>query len=183
MKLLFLITLLLLITVSPVFAQLLSDKTGLTQRFGVEAGGHTFEVMTVSNYDVVDVEFDKYEKRLTIFINSGLENNFGEVTIPKTLLAGNFTFYLNDMQYDADVKSNEKISFITLNFTGTGNNQLDIFGTVSLIEVEDAEDVSPPNLAPVVDYDYELIYVVIIVILIIGGIVTAIVLVVKQRKH
>lgn len=182
MKLLFLIPLLLLITVSPVFAQLLSDKTGLTQRFDVEAGGHTFEVMTVSNYDVVDVEFDKYEKQLTIFINSGLENNFGEVTIPKTLLAGNFTFYLNDVQHDADVKSNEKISFITLNFTGTGNNQLDIFGTVSLVEVEDVEDISTPNLTPAVDYDYGLIYVV-IVVMIIGGVVAMIAFVVKQRRH
>lgn len=182
MKLLFLIPLLLLITVTPVFAQLLSDKTGLTQRFDVEAGGQTFEVMTVSNYDVADVEFDKYEKRLTIFINSGLKNNFGEVTIPKTLLAGNFTFFINDVQHNADVKSNEKISFITLNFTGTGKNQLDIFGTSSLVEVEDVEDVSPPNLTPVVDYDYGLIYVV-IVVLIIGAIVAVIVFVVKQRMN
>jgi len=129
LKLLLFIPLLLLLISTPVFGQLLSDKTGLVNRFDVETGGYTFEIKVVSNFDVIDHEFDKDEKRLTIFINSGLENNLGEIIIPKILLSGNFTFYLNDVSYNQKIKSNDKISFITLNFTGTGNHKIDIIAT------------------------------------------------------
>jgi len=132
------IPLLLLLIVTPAFAQL-SDRTGLVNRFDVETGGYTFEVKIVSNFDVKEHEFDKDEKRLTIFINSGLENNLGEIIIPQLLLSGNFTFYLNDMQYNQKIQSNDKISFITLNFTGTGNNKIDIIATETFAGVEQQE--------------------------------------------
>jgi len=110
---------------------------GLLNRFDVETGGYTFEVKTVSNFDVKEHEFDKDEKRLTIFINSSLENNLGEIIIPKLLLSGNFTFYLNDIEFNPKIKSNDKISFITLNFTGTGNNKIDIIATNTFAGVEE----------------------------------------------
>jgi len=135
------IPLLLVLIVTPAFGQLLSDKTGLVNRFDVETGGHTFEVKIVSNFDVIDHEFDKDEKRLTIFINSGLENNLGEIIIPKILLSGNFTFYLNDMQYNPNIKSNDKISFITLNFTGIGNNKIDMIATEIFTRVEEKSEI------------------------------------------
>ncbi|AFS81287.1 hypothetical protein NKOR_07100 [Candidatus Nitrosopumilus koreensis AR1] len=124
--------------ISPVFGQL-SDRTGLLTRLDVDAGGHTFEVVTVSNFDVLEHEFDKDEKRLTLFINSGLENNLGEVTIPKNLLYGNFTFFINDVETIQKSKSNDRISFITLNFTGIGNNKIDIIGTDALTGVKEIE--------------------------------------------
>ena len=135
MKILLLIPLLLLI-VSPAFGQL-SDRTGLTTHFDVETAGHSYEIESTSNYDISDYEFNKDEKRLTIFISSGLENNLGELIIPKILLGGNFTFYLNDLEFNPNVRSNEKISFITLNFNGTGNNKLDIFATDVLVGVKE----------------------------------------------
>ncbi len=128
--------------VTPAFGQLLSDKTGLVNRFDVETSGYTFEIKTVSNFEVIEHEFDKDEKRLTIFINSGLENNLGEITIPQLLLSGNFTFYLNDMQYNQKIKSNAKISFITLNFTGIGNNKIDIIATNTFAGVEEKPETS-----------------------------------------
>jgi len=131
------IPLLLLLIVTPAFGQLLSDKTGLVNRFDIETSGYTFEIKTVSNFDVTDHEFDKDEKRLTIFINSGLENNLGEIIIPQSLLSGNFTFYLNDIQYNQKILSNDKISFITLNFTGTGNNKIDIIATETFAGIEE----------------------------------------------
>jgi len=136
LKSLLFITLLLVLIVTPAFAQLLSDKTGLVNRFDVETGGYTLEVKVVSNFDVIDHEFDKDEKRLTIFINSGLENNLGEIIIPKILLDGNFTFYLNDIPYNQKIKSNDRISFITLNFTGIGDNKIDIIATETFAGVE-----------------------------------------------
>lgn len=121
----------------------ISDKTGLLTRLDVDTSGHTFEVVTVSNFEILDHEFDKYEKRLTLFINSGLENNLGEVTIPKDLLGGNFTFQINDMTSIQKYKSNERISFVTLNFTGIGNNKIDIIGTDALVGVKEIVEVTP----------------------------------------
>ena len=135
------IPLFLILIITPAFGQLLSDRTGLVTRFDVESGGHTFEVETVSNFNVLDHEFNKDEKRLTLFINSGLENNLGELIIPKSLLNGNLTFYLNDLEYDPKINSNDKILFLTLNFTGTGNNKLDIIATDT---VETSEEKSEP---------------------------------------
>jgi len=130
----------LFLIVTPAFGQL-SDSTGLVKRLDVEAGGFTFEIKTVSNFDVQEHEFDRDEKRLTIFINSGLENNLGEIIIPKMLLSGNFTFYLNDMEFNPKIKSNDKISFITLNFTGTGNHKIDIIATNTVTGVEEKSEI------------------------------------------
>ena len=135
MKILLSIILVLFFVVTPVYGQLLSDATGLVNRIDVQAGGHTFEVETVSNYSIKDFNFDEDQKRLTLYISSGLENNLGEVIIPQNLLGGNFTFYLNDQEFFPILNSNEKISFITLNFTGSGDNKLDIFGTSSLSDI------------------------------------------------
>ena len=115
----------------PAYGQL-SDATGLVNRLDVETGGNNFEVEVVSNFEIPDFEFDVDEKRLTIHITSGLKNNLGEVQIPKGLLGGNLTFNLNDQQYFPKIKSNEKISFVTLNFTGTGNHKLDVYGSTYL---------------------------------------------------
>ena len=138
MKLLLLVPLFLIIISTPAFAQL-SDATGLLYSFDVETGGYSFEIETVSNFDVYDHEYDRDKKRLTLFINSGLENNLGEVTIPHTLLSGNFTFYLNGETYNPILRSNEKISFITLEFEGTGENKIDIIATETFVGEEKQE--------------------------------------------
>lgn len=136
MKSIFIIPLLLLLVVTPVFAQL-SDRTGLVNRLDVKSGGYSFEVQTVSNFDVSDYKFDESKKKLTIFAQSGLENNLGEVIIPRQLLSGNFTFYLNDQAFFPKIKSDDRISFITLNFTGIGNNKIDIIATQTLSGLEE----------------------------------------------
>lgn len=138
MKLLFLVPLLLIIIFPHTFAQI-SDATGLVYNFDVDTGGYSFEIKTVSNFDVYDHEYDRGEKRLTLFVNSGLENNLGEVTIPQTLLSGNFTFYLNGETYNPNLRSNEKISFITLEFEGTGENKIDIIATETFVGEEKQE--------------------------------------------
>jgi hypothetical protein len=126
-----LFVLLLLLVITPVFAQL-SDRTGLVNRLDVKTGGHSFEVQTVSNFDISNYEFDDEQKRLTLYITSGLENNLGELYIPQNLLSGNFTFYINGQEYHPIVKINNQISFITLNFTGSGDSKIEIIGTYYL---------------------------------------------------
>ena len=128
--------LLLLLTIAPVSGQLLSDRTGLVYRLDVEAGGHEFEVETVSNFDIQDYYFDWDQKRLTLHVFSDLEENLGEVIIPRDLLGGDITVHVNDLQLPQKVKSNDRISFVTLNFTGSGNNTIDIFGSADIETIE-----------------------------------------------
>lgn len=123
------ISFLLLLVVTPAFGQLLSDATGLVNRLDVKTGGYSFEVETVANFDIQDFEFDEEQKRLTLYASSSLENNLGEVYLPQTLLSGNFTFFINGQEYFPTVKLNDDISFITLNFTGSGDNKIEIIGT------------------------------------------------------
>ena len=168
---------------TPVYGQALSDATGLVDRLGIQTGGHMFEVQTTSNFEIPDFEFDKDEKKLTLYISSGLENNLSEIILPRNLLSGNLTFYLNGQEYVPQVKTNEKVSFITLNFTGTGDNTLDIVGTEYLSGLtEIITDVPPTDLMTSED-DEELVYAtMILALLIIGGIVGAIAFIVKRGK-
>ena len=129
----FLSLVLLLVIAPPAFGQI-SDRTGLKQDFTIETGGYDFTVEITSNFNVEDIEFSSDDKRLTLFINSGIENNLAEIQIPINLINGNFTFILNDQEIFPIVKINEKISFITLEFEGTGANKLDIIGTTYLPE-------------------------------------------------
>jgi len=182
LKILFALSIALFFVITPVYGGLLSDATGLANRLDVQTGGHTFEVKTTSNFNIPNFEFDKDEKKLTLYISSGLENNLGEVILPQNLLGGNLTFYLNDQEYVPQVRTNEKISFVTLNFTGIGDNTLDIVGTEYLsglteitTDILSTESISTD--------EYGLTYTTIIIaLLIIGGIIGVIILVVKRRK-
>jgi hypothetical protein len=130
---LFFSVILLLVVVPSAFGAI-SDRTGLKQDFTIETSGYAFTVDVTSNFNVEDVEFSSDDKRLTFYINSGLENNLAEIQIPKNLTNGNFTFMLNDQEIFPIVKTSEKISFITVEFEGSGTNKLDIIGTTYLPE-------------------------------------------------
>ena len=183
MKILFLLSLVLLFVISPVYGQLLSDATGLVNRLDVQTGGYTFEIETVSNFNIHDYDFEKNEHRLSLFINSGLENNLGEILIPQTFLGGNFTFYLNDQQYFPKINSNEKISFITLNFTGSGENKLEIIGTTYLNGLTDKEEIIQKELYPLTKEETSSNFIVwlgLVVLLAVGA--TLIVIKIKKQK-
>lgn len=126
MKIILLIPILFAVVFGTAYSQQLSDSTGLVHRLDVQASGYEFEVQAVGNFDVKNHEFVKDEKRLTLFISSSLENNLGELIIPQRLLSGNFTFYLDDQMISPNNRQSEKISFVTLNFTGAGNHKLDV---------------------------------------------------------
>jgi hypothetical protein len=123
----------LFFVITPVSGQLLSDATGLITRFDVQTSGHIFEIQLTSNFDLIDYTFDKDQKQIILYLDSGLENNLGEIIIPQDLLSGNFMFYLNDQEFFPRIQSNEKISFITLNFTGSGDNVVKIIGSEYLV--------------------------------------------------
>jgi len=103
----------------------------------IQTSGYDFEVVLTANFDLLDYAFDINNKQLTLYLDSGLENNLGEIIIPTTLLSGDFRFYLNDQEFFPKVQSDEKINFITMNFTGLGNNVVKIIGTEFLSGLDD----------------------------------------------
>ena len=136
MKSVIFILVVLFFVITPVSGQSLSDATGLIDRLDVQTSGYAFEIKLTSNFDLTDYTFDKNEKQITLYFDSALENNLAEIIIPKDLLSGNFMFYLNDQEFLPRVESNEKISFITLNFTGSGSNVMKIIGSEHLVGLD-----------------------------------------------
>ena len=114
--------------------KLLSDATGLINRLNIQAGGQQFEIVVTANFDVTGYEFDIAQKRLSVYIVSGLESNLAEIIIPKSLLAGNLTLIVDGVSHPIDIKSNDEITFLTINFTGAkGDTRLDITGTMTTL--------------------------------------------------
>lgn len=112
----------------------LSDKTGLKKDFTIETSGYDFEVETIANFEINDVEFSRDDKKLTFDITSSLENNFAEILIPINLINGNLTVFVNGEEIFPQIRKNDKISFVVLEFNGTGHNNMEIIGTTYLPE-------------------------------------------------
>jgi hypothetical protein len=116
----------------------ISEKTGLKKDFTIETSGYDFEVETVSNFNIQDVQFNRDDKKLTFNINSELVNNFAEIQIPVNLINGNLTVFVNGHEIFPEIRKNDKISFIVLEFEGSGTNTLEIIGTTYLPEFSSA---------------------------------------------
>ena len=180
LKFILLLLVVLFFVITPAYGQLLSDATGLINRFDVQTSGHTFEIKLTSNFDLTDYRFDKDQKQIVLYIDSGLENNLGEIIVPQNLLSGDFTFYLNDQEFFPKIQSNEKIHFITLNFTGSGTNLVIISGTEYLIGLtEIIPDTDLESSSEIISDDY-------FVWLLVGGIlitIAAVSVVLKIQKN
>ena len=188
MKSLIIFSLVFLFVITPAYGQLLSDATGLINRIDIQTSGHDFEVVLTANFDLVDYSFNKNSKQLTLYLDSGLENNLGELVIPATLLNGDLTFYVNEQEFFPKIQSSERVHFITMEFSGTGSNVISIFGTeyliglddVTLLENDSSEISTDDFLPPDGKFDTtpsndNLIW------LIVGGIIVAIVVVVAIK--
>ena len=183
MKSLIIFSIVLLFVVTPVYGQLLSDSTGLINRLDIQTSGHNFDVVLTSNFELVDYSFDKNNKQLTIYLNSGLEDSLGELVIPSTLLNGELKFYLDDEEFFPKIQSSERIHFVTLKFSGIGSHVFSVIGTEYLVGLDEIipsqndsspsspdSDVMPPNgQFDTTSSDNNLIW------LIVGGIVVAII--------
>ncbi|HWP78806.1 MAG TPA: hypothetical protein VNL34_04060 [Candidatus Nitrosotenuis sp.] len=114
----------LLITTLPVFAQPLSDRTGLRTSFDVQVGGDSFVVDTVANFNIQEIRFDN--GKIVMPIMSSVENNFGELQIPKNMTKGPLHAYLDGQEIKVKILQNDRISFVTLEFGGNGTHILEI---------------------------------------------------------
>src|SRR5574342_799394 len=112
----------------------ISDKTGLKKDFMIETSGYDFNVETVANFQINDVEFRRDDKKLRFDITSSLENNFAEILVPINLINGNLTVFVNGEEIFHQIRKNDKISFIVMEFNGTGNNTMEIIGKTYLPE-------------------------------------------------
>ena len=180
MKSVIFILVVLFFVITPVSGQSLSDATGLIDRLDVQTSGYAFEIKLTSNFDLTDYTFDKNEKQITLYFDSALENNLAEIIIPKDLLSGNFMFYLNDQEFLPRVESNEKISFITLNFTGSGNNVVKIIGSEYLVGLDPIVSNDTLPLDPESIFDDYFVWIVLGSALIV--IVPCIVIIVRKIK-
>jgi hypothetical protein len=130
--------LLIPLLIVPAFAQPLSDKTGLKTSFEILVDGKTFAVEAVSNFDIRDITYS--DGRIGFDIQSMLENNLGELQIPRNVTKGNLYFYLDGQQITPKVLQNDKISFVTLEFVGNGTHTLEITSDLSTTILEDKSD-------------------------------------------
>ena len=110
-------------------AQPLPDDIGFVSRFDVQAGGQTFVVETRSNFHVRDLVFDEGERSLTFHVTGGARGNLAEIIIPRPVLGGNLTFALDGVEISPRVASDERVSFVTLNLTGSGDAVLVVAGS------------------------------------------------------
>ncbi|HSB57224.1 MAG TPA: hypothetical protein VLD38_05410 [Nitrosopumilaceae archaeon] len=121
------------VVLPPAFGAI-SDKTGLKKDFTIETSGYDFKVDSVANFEINDVKFTRDDKKLAFDITSSLENNFAEIQIPINLIDGDLTVFVNGEEIFPQIRKNEQISFIVVEFNGTGHNSMEIIGTTYLPE-------------------------------------------------
>ncbi|MBI3841553.1 MAG: hypothetical protein HY295_00115 [Thaumarchaeota archaeon] len=112
----------------------LSDKTGLKKDFTIKTDGYQFNVVTTASFDIEGVKFSKDEKKLTLKTSSEIENNLAEIQIPLNLIDGDLTVFVNGTQTFPKILKNDKISFLTIEFSGKGTTNIEIIGTTYLPE-------------------------------------------------
>ena len=120
----------------------LSDKTGLKFTFPVKTDGHSFIVEATGNLDVTNLDFNKEEKTITLFVQSSLENNSLEFSFPNTLIGGDYTVFLDNDEFIAEIQTGSNVTFVTMDFSGIGKHKIEISGTTSLdfFEIRDVID-------------------------------------------
>lgn len=123
----------------PAFAQQVTapknlDHPGIKWDWKIKAENYTFDVSTVSNYDMKNVTFDKINKELVFTGNSTHDGNIAEIDIPNNLIGGNLTVVQNGKPVSAIVIPGTDSSTIMLKFNQTGTMDTSVFGTTYLPE-------------------------------------------------
>jgi hypothetical protein len=114
---------------------------GLKTSFDVVVEGKSFVIEAVSNFDIRSVDFE--DGSLVFDIKSSLQNNFGELQIPKNITKGTLKFYLDEQEIQTKVLQNDRISFVTLEFAGNGTHTLVI--NSDFVTEEPKETLPPEN--------------------------------------
>lgn len=123
----------------PAFAQQVTapknlDHPGIKWDWKIKAENYTFDVSTVSNYDMKNVTFNKINKELVFTGNSTHDGNIAEIDIPHNLIGGNLTVIQDGKPVSAIVIPGTDSSTIMLKFNQTGMMDTSVFGTTYLPE-------------------------------------------------
>lgn len=125
-----------LVTV-PAFAQIKGpslNHPGIKWEWNIHAENYTFDVTTVSNYDMSNVTFNKANKELDFYGNSSYPDKIAEIEIPKNLIGGNLTVMQDGKQLPAIVVPGTDSNTIMLKFNQTGLTKTSVIGTTYLPE-------------------------------------------------
>ena len=129
-----LLILLLIVSIITPYANAtpLSDKTGLKFTFPITTDGHSFIVEATGNLNIKNLDFEKDKKSFTMYISSSIENNSLEISFPNQLLGGDYGVFLNNNPISAQIHEGNNMTFVMIDFTGTGNHKIEISGTTYL---------------------------------------------------
>ena len=116
----------------------LSDKTGLKFTFPVKTDNRSFTIEITGNLQINNFNFDKNQKSISFDAISSVENNILELVVPKSLISGDFKFYLDDTEISPKLKQGKNSVLITIEFSGIGDHKIKLQGTTYL----DVFDVS-----------------------------------------
>ncbi len=131
-KLLSLIAIFLIFTLPIANAIPLSDTTGLKFTFPIQTDGRSFIIDITANSDIVDIDFDKNQKSLTLFAKSSINTNLLEIVIPTSLIGGKFQFFIDGEEISPKFSQGKNSIFITMEFSGIGNHEIILQGTTYL---------------------------------------------------
>ncbi|HEX5457730.1 MAG TPA: hypothetical protein VFX64_05020 [Candidatus Nitrosotalea sp.] len=107
---------------------------GIKWDWKIKAENYTFDVITVSNYEMKNVTFNKINKELVFTGNSAHDGNIAEIEIPTNLIGGNLTVVQAGKSVSAVVIPGANSSTIMLKFNQTGITDTSVFGTTYLPE-------------------------------------------------
>jgi hypothetical protein len=110
------------------------DHPGIKWNWKIHAENYTFDVTTVSNYDMKNVTFNKTNKELFFTGNSTHIGNIVEIEIPGNLIGGNLTVMQDEKPISAIVIPGTNSSTIMLKFNQTGLSTTSVMGTTYLPE-------------------------------------------------
>lgn len=131
---------------APAFAQEVSSKgltyPGIKWEWKFKAENYTFDVVTVSNYDMKNATFNKTNKELIFIGNSTHVGNIAEIEIPHNLIGGNLTVTQDGKPISSIIIPGKDSSTIMLKFNKTGAINTSVVGTTYLPEFS--------SIAPVV---------------------------------
>ena len=131
---------------APAFAQEVSSKgltyPGIKWEWKFKAENYTFDVVTVSNYDMKNATFNKTNKELIFIGNSTHVGNIAEIEIPHNLIGGNLTVTQDGKPISSIIIPGKDSSTIMLKFNQTGAINTSVVGTTYLPEFS--------SIAPVV---------------------------------
>ena len=124
---------------APAFAATIEAPKGLNHpgiKWGwtITAEKYTFDVTTVSNYDMKNVTFNTANKELIFTGNSTHHGNIAEIEIPSNLIGGNLTVIQDGKPLSPIIIPGTNSSTIMLKFNQTGLSTTSVMGTTYLPE-------------------------------------------------